>query len=68
MIPIRALYRHLKCGHTTRIGSPQANAMAQNPTVYPELHCSHCEVYFPLTDSDGTHNFVWVPDGTPVGS
>jgi hypothetical protein len=60
--PLRFVYRHLKCGQTTRMGQKIAETYARNPEFYTGTYCAHCGSHHSLDQ------FVW--DGTEerVGS
>lgn len=60
--PLRASYRHLKCGTVTYMSRPIAETYARDPKFYSGTFCAGCRTHFPLIE------FVW--DGTTevVGS
>ncbi len=66
--PVREKYIHLKCGVVTRMGTKLAETYAINPKFYGGTFCVGCGTHFPLKDEDGIPNFLWEPDGEPVGS
>lgn len=50
------------CGSTTKMGSALAETYARDPKFYGATFCVSCNRHFPV------EQFVWVPDGTVVGS
>lgn len=50
------------CGTVTTMGSAIAETYARNPHFYGSTYCVHCQKHLPLEE------FVWVDDGTLVGS
>lgn len=66
--PVRCSYRHLACGVVTTMGSKIAETYARNPKFYGGTFCIGCKNHFALRDMDGIPNFLWEPDGEPVGS
>lgn len=63
--PVRSTYRHEKCGTTTRMPSVCAETYAVDPTFYDSTFCSACGAYFPVGPQG---EFVWLDDGTKVGT
>lgn len=57
--PVRASYRHLKCGAVTHMGDALAETYARDPAFYSGTFCVGCRSHFPV-GADG--EFVW--DGT----
>lgn len=57
--PLRASYRHEKCGAVTTMGLAIAETYARQPTFYGATYCAACRGHFPV-GADG--EFVW--DGT----
>src|SRR4051812_23225396 len=63
--PVRRKYRHLPCGGVTTMGIALAETYARDPKFYAATFCVRCQMHRPV----GEHGeFVWVPDGTKVGS
>jgi hypothetical protein len=62
--PLRATYRHEKCGTETTMGGSIAETYAREPTYYGGTFCVHCKGHFPV-GVDG--EFVWL-DGSKVGT
>ena len=60
--PYRDTYKHATCGKTTTMGRPIAETYARDPKFYGGTYCVHCQMHRPLSE------FVWEPDGSPVGS
>lgn len=50
------------CNSVTTISNPIAETYARNPKFYGSTFCCHCKKHFRLEE------FVWVEDGTVVGS
>lgn len=66
--PLRRSYVHLKCGAVTTMGQAIAETYARDPSFYGGTFCVACGNHFPLRNGDGSHNFEWDGDRTPVGS
>lgn len=63
--PVRRTYRHEKCGTETRMGEALAETYACKPDYYGATFCVHCGGHYPV----GEHGeFVWLDDGTKVGT
>lgn len=63
--PVRDTYKHEVCGTTTRMGRPIAETYARKPSFYGATFCVACGDYSPV----GEHGkFVWLDDGTKVGT
>ncbi len=62
--PVRASYKHKKCGIVTTMGLKIAETYARDPKFYGGTFCSGCGAHFPVGE-DG--EFTWL-DGTKVGS
>src|SRR3990167_8442645 len=63
--PLRLSYRHETCGSVTTMGRAIAETYAANPSFYGGTMCVNCRNHFPV----GEHGeFVWVDDGTKVGT
>jgi hypothetical protein len=74
--PVRRSYRHVyreqqfegmdpvrvPCGDKTTMGQALAETYARNPKFYSGTYCCACQMHRPLVE------FVWVDDGTEVGS
>ena len=65
--PVRYKYRHLKCGAVTTMGLALSETYARDPKFYGGTFCCACGQHFHLQTADGWQ-FVWEPDGDPVGS
>lgn len=63
--PVRDSYRHLPCGTTTRMGVKIAETYARDPGYYSRTFCAHCRDHFPVGEAG---EFVWLDDGTKVGT
>jgi len=63
--PIRTSYKHLVCGTKTSMPQAIAETYAQNPKFYSGTFCCHCGTHLPVGE-DG--EFVWLDDGTKVGT
>lgn len=50
------------CGTVTTMGQAIAETYARDPNFYGATYCVHCQKHLPVDE------FVWVDDGTPVGS
>lgn len=67
--PLRTSYKHLACGGVTWMARPLAETYAREPHFYSGTFCANCGTHFRLRDgSSGVWNFLWEPDGDPVGS
>lgn len=60
--PVRRSYRHKTCGTITTMGQAIAETYARDPKFYGSTYCVYCQMHKPVTE------FVWVDDGTVVGS
>lgn len=58
----RDTYKHNTCGTTTTMGYALAATYSRDPTFYGGTYCVHCQMHRPVSE------FVWVPDGSVVGS
>jgi len=63
--PVRRSYRHLKCGTVTTMSQYIAETYARDPCFYSGTFCCGCGTHLPV-GADG--EFVWVDDGTKVGT
>jgi hypothetical protein len=63
--PIRTSYRHESCGTVTTMARELAETYAAQPTFYGATYCAWCQGHFPVGVNG---EFVWVDDGTKVGS
>ncbi len=63
--PVRRSYKHLKCGTVTTMGYAIAETYAREPQFYSGTFCCQCRSHFPV-GAEG--EFVWVDDGTKVGT
>lgn len=50
------------CWTETTMALPLAETYARQPLFYGATYCVHCGMHLPVSE------FVWVPDGTVVGS
>ena len=50
------------CGTETKMSLPLAETYARDPKFYGGTFCSNCRKHFPVEE------FVWVPDGSVLGS
>ncbi len=50
------------CGEITTMGQALAETYAREPHFYGSTYCAVCRMHKPVAE------FVWVTDGTPVGS
>lgn len=66
--PVRRSYVHIECGGETFMGLALCETYARDPSFYGGTFCAICRKHFPLRKPDGTANFAWDEDGTPVGS
>jgi hypothetical protein len=60
--PVRESYKHTNCGIVTRMPRHCAETYAVTPSFYGSTFCCGCHDYFPVAQ------FVWLDDGTVVGS
>lgn len=60
--PVRRSYKHLACGAVTTMALPLAETYARSPTFYSATYCCRCQAHRVVAE------FVWEPDGAPVGS
>jgi hypothetical protein len=60
--PVRHVYRHDRCGLTTRMAPAIAETFAADPKFYEVTFCSHCRVHDPVGA------FHWPDDGSAVGT
>lgn len=63
--PIRCSYLHLVCGTTTTMGQALAETYARDPSYYGATFCVACRNHFPVGEQG---EFIWVDDGSKVGS
>lgn len=67
--PVRASYRHTKCGAVTTMGDSLAETYARDPGFYGATFCATCRAHFPVGEAG---EFVWIEssgrDGPPVGT
>lgn len=63
--PVRRSYKHLVCGTETTMGQAIAETYARDPKYYGATFCVMCRTHLPV----GEHGeFVWLDDGTKVGT
>ena len=60
--PVRQSYKHTTCGTVTSMGLAIAETYARDPKFYGATYCVHCRMHKPVSE------FVWIPDGSIVGS
>jgi hypothetical protein len=60
--PVREQYKHTTCGTVTRMPQHCALTYAVDPKFYGSTFCCGCRKYLPVAE------FVWLDDGTTVGS
>jgi hypothetical protein len=66
--PLRLSYKHVSCGTVTTITQEKAENWARSPKLYGATFCSGCKEHFALKNAKtGNPEFLWEPDGTPVG-
>jgi len=63
--PVRRTYRHEVCGQATTMSQEIAETYARSPSFYGRTFCVQCGDHYPV-GPDGA--FVWVDDGSKVGS
>lgn len=71
--PVRQKYTHVACGTVTTMGLAIAETYARDPKFYGGTFCCHCGKHFRLEHFDPEKetvvaDFLWEPDGSPVGS
>lgn len=63
--PVRTSYKHEVCGAVTSMPVKIAETYAKQPDFYGQTFCATCKDYTPV----GEHGkFVWLDDGTKVGT
>lgn len=60
--PVRRTYKHTRCSARTMMPLAIAETYARDPKFYGATFCVYCKEYFPVDQ------FVWVDDGSTVGS
>ena len=63
--PVRTAYKHEKCGTTTTMGLAIAETYARCPEFYGATYCVQCRMHLPV---GAQGEFVWLDDGTKVGT
>jgi hypothetical protein len=63
--PVRSTYKHLTCNTTTTMGRVLAETYARDPKFYGATYCVNCSMHRPVGENG---EFVWVPDGSKVGT
>jgi hypothetical protein len=63
--PLRASYKHEKCGTVTNMPKPIAETYARQPGYYGSTFCACCACYLPVGLNG---EFVWLDDGKKVGA
>jgi len=66
--PVRRTYRHLKCGGVTTMSEAIAETYARDPGFYSGTFCVDCCAHFPISSFGQEGEFVWIDDGSKVGS
>ncbi len=66
--PVRRSYRHLKCGGITTMSQAIAETYARDPGFYSGTFCCNCGAHFPIASFGQEGEFVWVDDGSKVGT
>lgn len=65
--PVRRTYHHVKCGCETSMSQSIAETHARDPKFYSGTFCCSCGKHFDLLEN-GIAQFVWIDDGSAVGS
>ena len=65
--PVRKKYIHTQCGAVTDMELRIAETYARDPKFYNGTFCATCGKHYPLL-IDNIPQFLWEPDGAPVGS
>lgn len=60
--PVRQVYRHTVCDHTTHMGLALSETYARDPYFYGSTYCCSCRMHKPVGE------FIWEDDGEVVGS
>lgn len=60
--PVRLSYIHNTCKTVTTMGQAIAETYSRDPKFYGATYCVHCQMHRPVSE------FVWVDDGSVVGS
>jgi hypothetical protein len=63
--PLRLSYRHSVCGTVTTMNQAIAESYARKPDMYGATYCVQCRRHLPV-GAEG--EFVWLDDGTKVGT
>ena len=63
--PVRRSYKHGVCGTVTHMGQAIAETYARDPSYYGATFCVECRGHFPV---GAAGDFVWIDDGTKVGT
>jgi hypothetical protein len=63
--PVRDAYRHTVCQQITSMSKAIAETYARDPAFYTGTYCWYCRAHFPVGENG---EFVWVDDGTKVGT
>ena len=63
--PVRTKYQHEKCGTVTSMPHACATTYAAQPDFYGSTFCCECGDYFSVGENG---EFVWLDDGTKVGT
>lgn len=60
--PIKRWYMHNVCGTITSMSNEQAEKFARVPQAFRDTYCVQCQENRPVDE------FIWVDDGSQVGS
>lgn len=63
--PVRTSYKHLTCGAVTTMAVAIAETYARKPWFYGATYCTRCRMHLPVGENG---EFVWLDDGTKVGT
>lgn len=66
--PVRRSYKHLKCGSITTMSQSIAETYARDPGFYSGTFCVGCGGHYPIETYGQTGEFVWLDDGSKLGS
>ena len=66
--PVRRSYKHVVCGGVTTMAQSIAETYARDPKFYGGTFCTQCGQHFDLVVGNGDRQFVWIDDGTGVGT
>lgn len=63
--PVRRSYLHQVCGSVTTMSQGIAETYARRPSFYGATYCCGCEGHYAVGEDS---KFVWLDDGTKVGT